>query len=72
MSTRRLRNIRLARKIPACRHEGFHSATSHYDRRAAELRFLLVCDACGAQLQEVTCIRYRPRFDLYRGHSLAA
>jgi hypothetical protein len=58
--------------LPACRHDGFHSATSHYDRRAAKLRFVLVCDACGAEVQEVTSIRYQPRFDLDQGRSLAA
>jgi hypothetical protein len=58
--------------LPACGHQGFHSATSRYDRRAGVLRFLLVCDRCGAQLQEVARMRYRPRFAGNDSSSLAA
>jgi hypothetical protein len=59
------------RSLPGCRHDGFHSATSCYDRTAGVLRFMLVCDGCGAEVQEVARLRYRPRLDL-RGSSLAA
>jgi hypothetical protein len=59
------------RSLPGCRHDGFHSATSCYDRRAGVLRFMLICDGCGAQVREVSRIPYRPRVDL-RGSSLAA
>jgi hypothetical protein len=58
--------------LPACAHEGFHSATSRYDRRAGLLRFLTVCDCCGAEVREVTRLPYRPRFSGYRNRPLAA
>ena len=57
--------------LPGCRHDGFHSATSRYDRGAGVLRFTLICDGCGAPVREVARMRYRPRVDL-RGSSLAA
>jgi hypothetical protein len=58
--------------VPDCQHDGFHSATSRYDRRAGVLRFMVVCDGCGAEVHEVAHIRYRPRFDSCRASSLAA
>jgi hypothetical protein len=58
--------------LPACRHGGLHSATSRYDRSSGVLSFMLVCDGCGAEVQEVARIRYRPRFDSCRASSLAA
>jgi hypothetical protein len=60
------------RSLPACRHDGFHTATSRYDRRAGVLRFMLVCDGCGAEVHEVARIRYQPRFDSCRDPSIAA
>lgn len=59
-------------RLPACRHDGFHSATSHYDRQAALLRFVLVCDSCGSEVREVESVQYRPRFDCGPATSLAA
>jgi hypothetical protein len=49
-----------------CRHEGFYTATSHYDHPSGVMRFMLVCDACGAEVKDVTRIKYRPRPDRYR------
>ena len=43
-----------------CRHDGFYSGTGRYDRPSGALRFILVCDCCGAEMQEVTRVRYRP------------
>jgi hypothetical protein len=49
--------------IPLCRHEGFYTATSHYDHGSGVMRFMLVCDACGAEVKDVTRVKYRPRSD---------
>jgi hypothetical protein len=36
------------------------------------LPFMLVCDGCGAEVQEAVCVPYRPNFDGYRNRPLAA
>lgn len=46
-----------------CRHTGFHSITSRYDRDSGTLIYLRVCERCGAAVTEVERVRYRPRFD---------
>jgi hypothetical protein len=58
--------------LPACRHDGFHSATSRYERQAGVLRFVLVCDSCGSEVRQVGRIRYRPRYECGSAPSLAA
>jgi hypothetical protein len=58
--------------VISCRHDGYHSATSRYDRINGVLRFVLACDACGAELHEVVSIRYRPRLKPAEASSLAA
>jgi hypothetical protein len=55
-----------------CDHHGFHSATTRYHRRAGVLRFVLVCDRCGREVEEVTRIAYRPHFASHRTPRLAA
>jgi hypothetical protein len=52
MSAQTLRAIPPGGQIPACQHEGFYSATTRYDPRAGVLRFVLVCDGCGSEVQE--------------------
>lgn len=47
----------------ACKHEGFYSATAHYDRGRAQLIYVMTCDLCRAHLQEVRREPYRPLFD---------
>jgi hypothetical protein len=70
--------VRLARprrsgaSLPVCRHDGFYSATSRYERQAGVLRFVLVCDGCGCEVREVGRVQYRPRFDCGPTSSLAA
>jgi hypothetical protein len=59
-------------RLPACRHDGFHSATSRYERQAAVLRFVLVCDSCGSEVREVASLQYRPRFACGPAASFAA
>jgi hypothetical protein len=60
------------KSLPLCMHDGFHSATSHYDHRTGLLRFVMICDGCGSELREAGRVRYRPRFESSRGSSLAA
>jgi hypothetical protein len=49
--------------LPVCRHDGFHTATTHYDHRSGVMRFVLVCDVCGTEIKDVTRVKYRPHFD---------
>jgi hypothetical protein len=45
-----------------CRHQGFHTPTTRYDRHAAMLRFVSVCDDCGKTVRELHTLPYRPSF----------
>jgi hypothetical protein len=45
-----------------CNHSGYHTPTSRYDGYRRELRFILVCDECGAGLGEFTKVPYEPQF----------
>ena len=45
-----------------CRHKGFHTITSSYDRGTRTLTYFRHCDGCGARLGEVTRLAYEPRF----------
>lgn len=47
----------------ACMHDGFYSATSHYDRECEELHFVLVCEACGQEMREVERVAYAPAYE---------
>lgn len=50
-----------------CRHEGFHSVRSQYDRRSGVLVYMWTCDSCGEGLKEAKRLSYRPSYDP-RGH----
>lgn len=43
-----------------CEHADYHTGSSRYDRVAGILRFVLVCDQCGAVTQQVDEQPYRP------------
>ena len=45
-----------------CDHVGFHSGRGHYDPVAEQLRYVIVCDTCDAEVREVERLEYRPRF----------
>jgi HD-GYP domain-containing protein (c-di-GMP phosphodiesterase class II) len=51
-----------------CVHDGGHSAVGRYLRGAGRLRFLLVCDGCGAERGDVDSLAYRPRPRPYANH----
>ena len=45
-----------------CRHQGFHTISSSYDRGTRLLTFFRRCDECGTRLTEVGQLVYEPRF----------
>jgi hypothetical protein len=46
-----------------CDHQGFHSGEGRYDSSSRTLRYVVVCDACRAELREVSVENYSPAFD---------
>lgn len=46
-----------------CDHQGFHSGEGRYDDKSRLLRYVVVCDACRAELRELSAETYSPRFD---------
>jgi hypothetical protein len=53
----------VARGEVQCKHHGFHSITSSYDRKTRTLTFFRRCNDCGARLTDVERLAYEPRFD---------
>jgi hypothetical protein len=49
-----------------CEHLGFHTPVSRYDRHEELLRFVAVCDDCGAWLRELFSQSYLPQPKLGR------
>jgi hypothetical protein len=43
-----------------CDHSGFHSGVGKLARERGSIRFILVCDTCGAELREVHVEDYAP------------
>ena len=50
-----------------CRHQGFHTITSSYDRETRVITYFRRCDECGALLSEFGRLAYEPRFVATRG-----
>jgi hypothetical protein len=46
-----------------CDHQGFHSGEGRYDPKSGTLRYVVVCEACRAELREVSVERYAPVYD---------
>ena len=46
-----------------CHHEGFHSGEGRYDEPSGTLRYVVVCDACRAEVREVSVESYAPQYD---------
>jgi hypothetical protein len=46
-----------------CDHQGFHSAECRYDACSHTLRYVVVCDACHAEVRELSVESYAPKFD---------
>jgi hypothetical protein len=45
-----------------CDHSGLHSGIGRYDPRFKAIRFVVVCDHCGAECREVQMEAYEPRY----------
>lgn len=43
-----------------CAHDGGHSAVGRYLADPGQVRFVLICDACGAERGDVDSLAYRP------------
>ena len=54
-----------------CRHEGYHSIASRYDRRRGVLIFFWVCEQCGCRLGEAGRQNYRPTFNPHPSKRIA-
>ena len=46
-----------------CDHSGFHSGMGKLSRDFRSIRFVLVCDSCGAEMSEVDVAEYTPGSD---------
>ena len=49
------------RRAGGCRHDGFHSGVGLYLHDSQLLRYVLVCDDCGAETKEISAVEYVPR-----------
>jgi hypothetical protein len=49
-------------RMEICNHQGFHSGQGRYDVDTKTLRYVVVCEACRAELREVHVQRYEPTF----------
>jgi HD-GYP domain-containing protein (c-di-GMP phosphodiesterase class II) len=45
--------------VMPCMHEAPHTATASFDSGLGFLRFVLICDACGAERRELGALRHR-------------
>jgi hypothetical protein len=43
-----------------CHHSGYYSGMGMYSRDTESLRYVLVCDDCGAEMQEISSLEYAP------------
>ena len=46
-----------------CDHAGFHSGAGRYDAATETLRYVVVCEACEAELREVLVQPYAPSYE---------
>ncbi len=46
-----------------CDHDGFHSGIGRLTRDFGAIRFVLVCDDCGAETREVHVEQYAAEYD---------
>ena len=44
----------------ACTHHGYHSGLGYYSHEQEQIRYVLVCDDCGAEVREVLVEPYVP------------
>jgi hypothetical protein len=46
-----------------CKHDGYQSGQGRYDAGTQQLRYVIVCDSCNAELREVLVQSYVPGYD---------
>jgi hypothetical protein len=44
-----------------CAHSGYYSAVGLYSKDARMLRYVLICDDCGEEMQEILAQEYAPK-----------
>jgi hypothetical protein len=52
--------MELHRGHSQCAHDGYHSGLGVYSRESEQLRYVMVCDDCGAEVREVSIETYVP------------
>jgi hypothetical protein len=50
------------RESAMCLHDGFYTCVGRYDRRAACLVYVMVCDACEQVVEQVSEQSYEPHY----------
>lgn len=58
--------------MKTCRHDGFHSGEGRYEAETHTLRYVMVCDACQAELREVHAERYTPEYNPHGNNAYVA
>jgi len=43
-----------------CPHDGYYSGVGLYAYDSQTLRYVLVCDGCGAEMKEISALEYVP------------
>lgn len=43
-----------------CQHSGFYSGVGVYSQESRTLRYVLICDECGEEMQEILAQDYAP------------
>jgi hypothetical protein len=43
-----------------CCHSGYYSGLGMYSKDMQSLRYVLVCDDCGTEMQELSTLEYAP------------
>jgi hypothetical protein len=43
-----------------CSHSGYYSGQGLYARESRMLRYVLICDDCGAEMKEISALDYVP------------
>jgi hypothetical protein len=58
--------------VQQCDHENFYSGQGRYSREKGEIRYVLICDDCQAELRLVGVEHYQPNYDPTGGRQQAA
>jgi hypothetical protein len=50
----------IAHRDGHCTHHGYHSGMGCYSKEQQQIRYVMVCDECGAEIREVYVEPYTP------------